>query len=222
MLKRVIKAAARATGQRATFMAKPFEERSGSGLHVHVSLIDEAGGNAFAQPDAGDVLLRKALAGLQRLMGESMLLLAPNANSYRRFVLRSYAPLAPTWGHNNRTVALRIPAGPAVARRIEHRVAGADANPYLALAAVLAGILDGLEHGGDPGEPIRGNAYDQVPPSLPTTWDKAIDALKAAERLPGWLGARFCRLYAACRQAERDRFQARITPTELEWYLSTV
>jgi glutamine synthetase len=222
MLKRVIKAAARATGQRATFMAKPFEERSGSGLHVHVSLIDAQGRNAFAAPEGGEALLRKAVAGMQRLMAESMLVLAPNANSYRRFVPRSYAPLAPSWGHNNRTVALRIPAGPAVARRIEHRVAGADANPYLALAAVLAGILDGLEHGGDPGPPITGNAYDKLPPSLPTTWDKAIEALRAAERLPARLGARFCRHYVACRQAERDRFQARVTPTEIEWYLSVV
>jgi glutamine synthetase len=222
MLKRVIKAAARATGQRATFMAKPFEERSGSGLHVHVSLVDGRGRNAFAETPDGEARLRQALAGLRRLMGESMLLLAPNANSYRRFVPRSYAPLAPTWAYNNRTVALRIPAGPPAARRIEHRVAGADANPYLALAAVLAGILDGLRHGGDPGPPIEGNAYEKVPAALPTTWDRALDALRAAEHLPGWLDARFLRLYALCRQAERDRFQSRVTPTELEWYLSTV
>jgi glutamine synthetase len=111
-------------------------------------------------------------------------------------------------------VALRIPAAPPAARRIEHRVAGADANPYLVLAAVLAGLHYGLTTEADPGRPVEGNAYEQVPPSLPITWNDAISSLEAARILPDYLGADFCRLYGTCRAAERDRFNDVITPTE--------
>lgn len=223
MLKRCVKAAARATGQRATFMAKPFAEESGSGLHVHLSLLDRQGRNLFGETGAeGEAHLRHAVWGLQALMPESMLLLAPNANSYRRLRPLTYAPTTASWGWNNRTVAVRIPPGPPRARRIEHRVAGADANPYLAVAAVLAGVLHGLERRGEPTPPIVGNAYQQEAPALPLTWEAALDAFRAAGHLPAHLGGRFCRLLAACRQAERDRFHARITPTEHAWYLTAV
>jgi glutamine synthetase len=155
-------------------------------------------------------------------MAESMLLCAPNANSYRRLRPLSYAPTAPTWGHNNRTVALRIPTGAPAARRVEHRVAGADANPYLVLAAVLAGIHHGLSKELEPDAPITGNAYAQVAPSLPLRWDRSIEAFAAATALPGYLGEAFWRLYGACRAAERDRFADVITPTEYAWYLHTL
>jgi glutamine synthetase len=155
-------------------------------------------------------------------MPESTLLYAPNANGYRRLRPMTYAPTAASWGWNNRTVALRIPPGGAAARRIEHRVAGADANPYLVLASVLAGVLRGLARQEEPTRPIEGNAYTQGLPTLPLTWEAAIAAFRAGQILPEWFGQPFCRLYAACRQAERDRFHARITPTEYEWYLTTV
>lgn len=219
LLKRAVKAAARAEGMRATFMAKPFADLAANGMHVHVSLCDRAGGNRFA---ADERTLRHAIGGLCATMAEAMLLFAPNANSYRRLRPLSYAPTAPTWGHNNRTVAVRVPAGPAAARRIEHRVAGADANPYLVLAAVLAGIDHGLERGLEPGPPTTGNAYAKVPPGLPLSWDRAIDALVAATVLPDYLGAGFCRLYGVCRAAERDRFADLITPAEYAWYLGPV
>jgi glutamine synthetase len=222
MLKRCIKAAARTTGQRATFMAKPFMEQSGSGLHVHLSLVDRKGRNLFGETEDGERHLRHAVAGLQALMAESTLIMAPNANGYRRLRPMTYAPTAPTWGWNNRTVALRIPPGPAKARRVEHRVAGADANPYLVLAAVLAGVLHGLEREEEPTPPVTGNAYDASEPSLPLTWEDAIRTFREGKVLPAFLGERFCRLYAACREAERDRFHARITPTEYEWYLTAV
>jgi len=219
LLKRAIRAAARAEGLGATFMAKPFEDQAPNGLHVHVSLIDAKGANAFARDPS---LLEHAIGGLKATMAEAMLLCAPNANSYRRLRPLSYAPLAPTWGHNNRTVALRVPAGPAAARRIEHRVAGADTNPYLVLAAVLAGIHIGLAQRLDPGPPTEGNAYAEVEPSLPRTWDSAIRALAEARILPDYLGGRFCELYGVCRAAERERFSDIVTPTEHAWYLRTV
>jgi glutamine synthetase len=219
LLKRAVKAAARAEGLLATFMAKPVPKQAASGLHVHVSLVDRAGANRFARAER---TLAHAIAGLQATMAEAMLLFAPNANSFRRLRPLSYAPTAPTWGHNNRTVALRVPAGAPTARRIEHRVAGADANPYLVLAAVLAGIHHGLTHELEPDAPITGNAYAQVAPSLPLSWDRAIEALAAATVLPGYLGEAFCRLYRVCRAAERDRFAEAITPTEYAWYLGTL
>ena len=222
MLKRCIKAAARATGQRATFMAKPFAEQSGSGLHVHLSLVDRDGRNLFGDTPDGERHLRHAVRGLQDLMAEAMLVFAPNANSYRRLRPLTYAPTAPSWGWNNRTVALRIPPGGPAARRVEHRVAGSDANPYLVLAAVLAGVLRGLARHEEPSAPIIGNAYAQGLPNLPLTWEAAIDTFRGGEQLHEWFGDRFCRLFAACRQAERDRFHRRITPTEYEWYLTTV
>jgi glutamine synthetase len=222
MLKRCIKAAARATGQRATFMAKPFVEHSGSGLHVHLSLLDREGRNLFGETADGELHLRHAIAGLQATMAEAMLIMAPNANSYRRLRPLTYAPTSPCWGWNNRTVALRIPPGGPKARRIEHRVAGADAHPYLALAAVLAGVLHGLERQEEPTAPVTGNAYAQAEASLPLTWEDAIRAFRQGETLPTYLGERFCRLFAAVREGERDRFHARITPTEYEWYLTAV
>ena len=219
LLKRAVRAAARAEGLLATFMAKPLPGQSGSGLHVHVSLLTADGDNLFARDEQA---LHHAIAGLQATMAESMLLWAPNANGYRRLRPLSYAPNAPTWGHNNRTVALRIPTSGPAARRIEHRVAGADANPYLVLAAVLAGIHHGLTHELEPDAPITGNAYAQVAPSLPLSWDRAIEALAGATILPGYLGEAFCRLYRVCRAAERDRFADVITPTEYAWYLHTL
>ena len=133
-------------------MAKPLARQASSGLHVHVSLLEQDGANLFARDEQA---LGHAIAGLQATMAEAMLVFAPNANSYRRLRPLSYAPTAPTWGYNNRTVALRIPTGPPSARRIEHRLAGADANPYLVLAAVLAGIHHGLSAGLDTRCPDR-------------------------------------------------------------------
>ena len=208
--------------QRATFMAKPFADQSGSGLHIHLSLLDRDGRNLFGETPDGERHLRHAVRGLQDLMAESMLVFAPNANSFRRLRPLTYAPTAATWGWNNRTVALRVPPGGPAARRIEHRVAGSDANPYLVLAVVLAGVLEGLESRQEPNEPIVGNAYANSPALLPLSWDAAIAAFRAGEHLPRWFGERFCRLFAAVRQGERDRFHSRVTPTEYEWYLTTV
>jgi glutamine synthetase len=141
MLKRLIKAVAEAHGIAATFMAKPYSEWTGSGMHVHVSLGDAQGRNLFAaeKPQENELLLH-SLGGLKAAMAESMLIFAPNANSYRRFRRNSYAPVAASWGINNRTVSLRIPAGAAETCHIEHRPSGADANPYLVMAAILAGM----------------------------------------------------------------------------------
>jgi glutamine synthetase len=183
MFKRVLRGVAQKHGLIACFMAKPFTQRAGSGLHVHVSLADEAGRNLFASDDpAGTSLLRHAIGGMKAVMAESMAVFAPNANSYRRFVSKSYAPIAPIWGINNRSVSLRVPAGPAASRHVEHRIAGADANLYLAVATVLAAATHGIDGKLDPGPPIEGNGYAEPGDAvLPGSWRRA---LMLAERSP--------------------------------------
>ena len=223
LLKRLIKGVAADVGFDATFMAKPFADQAGNGLHIHFSLLDRNGRNLFDDgTDQGSDRLRHAIGGLAESMGESMAILAPNANSYRRFQTGSYAPTAAAWAYNNRTTALRIPSGNGMARRIEHRVAGADANIYLVVAAVLAGAHYGLTQRIDPGPPITGNAYEKVDSTLPTTWHDALRAFDEAEVLPDFLGPEFCRVYSTCRWAERRNFHSVVSNLEYEWYLRTV
>jgi len=223
LLKRIIKRAANSMGMEATFMAKPYAEQSGSGQHIHISLIDEQGRNVFVGDDPmGSDMLRHAIGGLGATMNESLALLAPNSNSYRRFQPDSFVPLAPTWGLNNRTVALRIPAGDIEATRIEHRVAGADANPHLVTAAVLAGIHHGLERRIEPRPPSSGNAAEQVERELPSGWLHAIEALEEGEVMRDYFGQPFLDVYTICRRFERESFASHVTSLEYEWYLRAV
>ena len=227
MYKRIAKGVAVRHGYEATFMAKPFAERSGSGLHLHVSVNDKDGRNIFAPQDSGDdpagaPPLRHAVGGMRATLAETMAIFAPNANSYRRFRANSYAPVAPTWGINNRTVSLRVPAGPPAGRHIEHRVAGADANPYLALAALLAGVHHGLAHAIDPGPPVEGDGYAAaaaMPERLPATWFAALDAFEASTIMPNYLGERFAAMFAKVKRIEQDRFFEVISPLDYDWYL---
>ena len=172
--------------------------------------------------DPNPPLYRWAVGGLMESMGETMALLAPNANSFRRFQSDSFVPLAPTWGVNNRTVAIRIPAGDLQSTRLEHRVAGADANPYLVMAAVLAGVHRGITAKIDPGPPISGNAGDQVERELPSGWLHALEAFEASELMREYLGRPFMDLYAACKRFERASFASHVTSLEYQWYLRTV
>ncbi len=175
MFKRLLRGVAQKHGLIACFMAKPFTQRAGSGLHVHVSLADASGHNLFASDDpTGTPLLRNAIGGMKAVMAESLAIFAPNANSYRRFVSKSYAPIAPIWGINNRSVSLRVPAGPPASRHVEHRIAGADANLYLAVAAVLGAASRGIDQKMDPGPPVEGNGYAQVGErALPGSWRRS-------------------------------------------------
>ncbi len=218
--KRLIRGVALRHGLIACFMAKPFEEQAGSGMHMHVSLQDESGENVFASDDpAGTPLLRHAIGGLQKTMKESMLVFAPNANSYRRFRRLSYAPMAPTWGINNRSVSLRIPAGPASSRHVEHRVSGADANPYLVAATVLAGVRHGIEAKLDSGPQVTGNGYDAIDPSVTHDWHSAIRAAETSAFLRDALGEQFVNAFVAIKKQECDRFFAKVTAADYEWYL---
>jgi glutamine synthetase len=218
--KRLVKAVAERHGYAATFMAKPYADRAGSGMHLHVSFADETGRNLFAgdEPD-GNALLRSAIAGLEATMAEGMALFAPNANSYRRFRANSYAPVGPAWAIDNRSVPIRVTAGPPAARHLEHRVCGADANPYVALAAVLAGMLEGVEAGLEPSAPITGNGYAQIAPSLPRHWPDALARARAGTVLKRHLGERFHDVFLTIKDAECDRFFAEVSDRDFAWYL---
>ena len=223
MLKRLIKATAEKHGMAATFMAKPYAQWTGSGMHIHVSLGDEQGNNLFAAEDPmQNELLLHAIGGLKAAMAESMLIFAPNANSYRRFRRNSYAPVSASWGINNRTVSLRIPAGAANACHIEHRPSGADANPYLVMAAILAGMHYGITEKSDPGNPVVGNGYEKRAKYIPGNWFDAIDAFWRASILKEYFGKPFVDTYCTIKEVEADRFYAEPTLRDFEWYLRAV
>lgn len=219
--KRLVKGVAHKHGMLACFMAKPFDNLAGTGMHMHVSLNDADGNNLFADEDpTGTPLLRQAVGGMLNCLLDSLLLFCPNANSYRRFQANSYAPLAPTWGVDNRTVSLRVPGGPAHTRHVEHRICGADANPYLAAAAILAGINQGITQNLDPGAPITGNGYAQAKNLLPTHWHSAIEALENSAWAHAALGSEFLNVYLAIKKTEHQQFMGQVGEQDWRWYLT--
>jgi glutamine synthetase len=220
-LKRLVKGMALAHGLEATFMPKPYRDCAGSGTHLHVSVIDRDGRNIFAADGpAGTPALRHAIGGLAATIVDTMAVCAPTANSFRRFLPQAYVPLGPSWAVNNRGVAFRVPHGPPASRRVEHRVAGADANPYLLASMVLAGMLHGIERQLDPGAPLAGNAYRDTTPSLPLSWPEALAAFESSEFARDCLGERFAGLYARTRRGEMQEFASHVTALEYAWYVA--
>jgi glutamine synthetase len=225
MFKRIVRGVARKHGHLASFMAKTYGDESGSGLHVHFSVLDESGQNIFADgTDKGSETLLHAVAGVLAGMRGSMLIFAPHLNSWRRLRPRSYAPIAANWGYENRTVSVRIPDSPDAARRIEHRVSGADANPYLVVAAILSAALYGIENKLTPCEESTGNTYanPREEQRLPTQWYAAIESLRSSDLMRELLGNPFVDLFTAIKEQELDKFSSRITDAEYETYLGVV
>jgi glutamine synthetase len=228
LLKRLIKGVAARHGLSACFMAKPFAASAGCGMHVHLSLYDSGGTNAFAKPRSRanppvSRTMRFAVAGMLAAMRESMAVFAPHANSFRRLVPGAYAPLSSNWGHNHRNVAIRIPVSDANNLRLEHRVSGADANPYLVVAALLGGAHHGITHELEPPAMIRsGTLLDEGPAGLPRHWPEAIDAFEAGTILPAYFGEENHRLYASVRRDECEEYAATVPALDFEWYLRAV
>ncbi len=219
--KRLVKGVASKHGLQACFMAKPFGDQSGSGLHLHVSLADEQGNNLMASDDPqGTPLLRHAIGGMMATLDDALAIFCPNANSYRRFQANSYAPQAKSWGVNNRTVSFRVPSGPALSRHIEHRICGADANPYLAAAAVLAGIHRGIQEQMDPGEATVGNGYQQLHDTLPVDWLSALHALENSAWAKDALGEDFLKVFLAIKWTEFRQFMGEVGEQDWRWYLT--
>ena len=228
LLKRAIKATALKHGLVACFMAKPFAEDAGSGLHVHMSLVDKHGKNYFshgrgklASPPFS-ARLRHAVGGLLETMPESMAICAPNANSYRRLQPEYFAPVDQNWGVNHRVVAVRIPQSDEDNLRFEHRVAGADANPYLVTAAIAAGVHYGLKHKCDPGRMVEEGENVKLRTRIPDRWDAAINRFARSKVLPEYLGERFCKYYALNRRGECRQFHNVVSPVDFDWYLRAV
>ena len=224
LFKLLVKGLARRHGFAASFMAKPYPEYSGSGLHTHFSLIDDAGRNVFDNggPE-GTPLLRQAIAGCLHAMHDSALVFAPHANSYQRLVPEAHAPTAICWGYENRTVAVRVPSGNPSARRIEHRVAGGDVNPYLMLAAILGAGLMGIEGQMQAPEPVTGNAY-AMPElrQIPGSWAEAIDIFERSPIIAELFGPELVRNYILTKRQELH-YMSELSPEEqVELYLDTV
>ncbi len=217
LLKRLIKGVARAMGMEATFMAKPFTAQPGNGLHVHVSVVDEAGRNRFGAA-GGEALLRHGIAGMQAMLYEAFAFFAPNFNSQRRY-LGLFVPTSRDWATNNRSVAFRVPPGRGPARRIEHRVAGADASPHLTVAGILAGLLHGISNGLEATTPVEGRASTGGDPDFPGDLLVALDRLEKSSPLAKYIPAKFLSIYAESRRGEYYEFLDDIFPREYDFYV---
>ena len=228
LFKTYAKIIAQLDGKLATFMAKWSPDWPGQSGHIHLSLKGEGGKPAFfdaGQPHHMSETMSHFVAGQQKLMPELLAMVAPTVNSYRRLIPGFWAPTDATWGIENRTCALRVIPGSAKSQRVEYRVAAADANPYVILAAALASGLWGIETRAEPPEPVQGNAYDRsFPPEvqLPRTlWD-AAQRLKASSMARDWFGDAFVEHYAASREWEEREFRKAITDWEMERYFEII
>ena len=216
LFKRTVREAAIAHEMHATFLARPMSEEAGSALHIHQSIVDDDGNNIFSNADgSSSELFMSYIGGLQKYMPEALLIFAPYANSYRRFLSYWASPVNLGWAVDNRTVGLRVPDSAPEARRVENRLAGSDVNPYLALAGTLACGYLGMVEGAKPDEPIEGSAYD-LPFSLHRFLYEAIDAFEGSAAMRNTLGDKFVDIYAEVKKKECHEFQEIVTPWERE------
>lgn len=223
LFKMLVKGLARKHGFAASFMAKPYDDYSGNGMHTHFSVLDQNGTNIFDNGGTeGTEALHHAIGGCIAALADSALIFAPHLNSYDRIVPGSHAPSAICWAYDNRTAAVRVPSGAPVARRIEHRVAGGDVNPYLALTAILGAALMGLEDKITPPPRITGNAYDQDLPHIPRDWGSAIDAFEASPHVPRIFRPELIRNLTLTKRQEMRDMEDLTKAEQTEIYLDTV
>jgi glutamine synthetase len=219
LFKRLVVESAKKHGMCASFIAKPLLESAGNGLHMHISVVDAKGNNIFASRNKAHARLGHAIGGLLATMPAAMSFWAPNINSYRRYRGGiSCAPVSLTWGNENRTVAFRVPLARQGAWRVENRVPGADANPYLAMAATLAGMLHGMENKLDPGAATDDSVTGRDE-NLPLDLRTALAATLGDKALGEYMGKEFIELYCRHRAAETAAFENHINSREYDWYL---
>jgi glutamine synthetase len=223
VFKRIVRQAALAHGVYATFMAKPMSEQPGSAMHIHTSLVDKkTGKNLFSLKNGADSeMFRHFVGGMQRYLPEITPLFAPTVNSFRRMRPNHSAPINVQWGKDNRSCGLRVPTSDAQNRRIENRLPGADANPYLAMTALLLsgylGIMEKLE----PAEQVNGNAYVH-PRTLPKTLDEALERFAACAPIRDVLGETFVKAFLAIKQSELEHYEGVISSWERDHLLLKV
>lgn len=221
--KRFVKGIARKYGLAASFMAKPFLDRAGNGFHVHFSLLDRDGRNVFDNGGAeGSELMLHAVGGLLETMRASSLIFAPHLNSYRRLQPNAHAPTDVCWGYESRHAAIRVPGGSPEARRIEHRVAGADANPYLVLAAILGAALEGMDARLPVPDPMASTSDEAAGATLPQDWKLAISAFEKSLRMHRIFAPVLRETFVGMKKQELQVFSQQISPYEHETYLETV
>jgi glutamine synthetase len=217
--RRLVKRTAHLTDHEATFMAKPYGDREGSGYHLHLSAF-EGDENAFVPAD-GEALSERGrhfVGGLLEHADAVAALSTPNPNAFKRYDPDGFAPYAAAWGLDNRMTSIRVPHG---VPRVENRIASADANPYLVMAATLAAGLDGLERELDPGDPYEGNPAGDAP-TLPQSLPTALSALQDDDVLCEYLGEELVRAYVASKRKEREAYRTTVTPWEREQYVETL
>ena len=228
LFKTFMKVLAQRHGLMATFMAKWSNSYAGQSGHLHISMRRTAGGSAFhdpAKPNEMSDTMRWFVGGQQALMPELLSMVACTVNSYSRLIPGFWAPTSATWGVENRTTALRVIRGGASSQRVEYRIAAADINPYIALAAAIGSGLWGVEHRIEPDAPIEGNAYDREHPPhrrLPATLDDAAARLEASAAARALFGDPFVEHYAGTRRWEEREFRKAITDWELSRYFEII
>jgi len=212
----------------ATFMAKWSLDWPGQSGHIHISLQDKNGANAFFDADGVHTMSdvqRWFVGGQQALLPEFLSMVAPTVNSFRRLIPGFWAPTEATWGIDNRTCALRVIPGGSKSQRVEYRISAADIHPHIALAAALGSGLWGIEHKIEPTEAVMGNAYEQDFPealSLPATLYEAASRLEASDAARELFGAPFVEHYVQSRQWEEREFRKAITDWELARYFEII
>ncbi|TWF56948.1 glutamine synthetase family protein [Neorhizobium alkalisoli] len=222
-LKRIAEQAARKHGLKSTCMAKPYADHAGSGLHVHASIIDRDGKNILDAKGGDPQKLKSVSAGMLKTMRDAQLIFAPFANSYRRFQPGSFAPVDIDWGFGHRGTAVRIPDADGPAARIEHRVAGADANPYLLLTAILGGMLLGLDETLDPGPATEPG---KEPPAgtkrLTHDFLTAVEDFSASPFIADVFGERYRKLYGDTKRKEAITYLRTVSDFDYQTYLPRI
>ena len=224
VFKRTMREAALKHNVAATFMAKPITDEPGSAMHIHQSVVDSGSGrNIFVNDDGSmSTLFLHYIGGLQKYIPKVLPMFAPNVNSFRRFLPDTSAPVNVEWGEENRTAGLRVPPSSPDAMRVENRLPGADANPYLAIAAsLLCGYL-GMVESIEPSAPVQGRAYERRNLRLPITIEDALAAMEECQVLEQDLGRKFVRGYVAVKRTEHENFKRVISSWEREFLLLSV
>jgi len=222
LMKRLIKNCARKFNMNATFMAKPFSEEAGNGMHAHLSLVDKDGNNVFKvdknkQPQG---IFAEAISGLLKTTPDFLSFYAPHSNSYRRLVHNAdHAPTTLSWGNENRTALIRLPEASAEATRLEFRLPSADSNPYLVFASILSSVLSGITEKYPLDKETLGNAHAQHEPALARTWREAVHKTSESLIVKNFFGERFQKSYQCVKESEIKRFESTITDFEYNSYL---
>ena len=217
LLKRLIKGCAHKHGLLASFMAKPLLGFPGSGQHLHCSLLGKNGNNQFKlRRRKAPPVLRHFIGGLQKYLPQAFALIAPNVNSYKRFVRGLSAPINLEWGYDNRTTGLRVPFSDPEAGRVENRVAGADANPYLMIASTSACGLLGLRQELEPSQPISDDAYN-LKSTFPRDLNAALNVLEQSDDLADLLSRDFVEVFVSVKRTELRDFMRTMTQWEVSY-----